>query len=100
MKRLHLHMSVPDLGQSIAFYEALFGAGPSVVKDDYAKWMLDDPKVKQEEKGCTEPLHGKKAKGVILIMPQENTCPTFQIDKSCLKSRTCRKPPATTPVIT
>ena len=45
MKRLHLHMSVPDLGQSIAFYEALFGAGPSVVKDDYAKWMLDDPKV-------------------------------------------------------
>ena len=45
MKRLHLHVSVPDLSQSIAFYEALFGAGPSVVKDDYAKWMLDDPKV-------------------------------------------------------
>ncbi len=45
MKRLHLHVSVPDLTQSIAFYEALFGAGPSVVKDDYAKWMLDDPKV-------------------------------------------------------
>lgn len=45
MKRLHLHVSVPDLAQSIQFYEALFGAGPSVVKDDYAKWMLDDPKV-------------------------------------------------------
>ena len=45
MKRLHLHMSVPDLAQSISFYEALFGAGPSVVKADYAKWMLDDPKV-------------------------------------------------------
>lgn len=45
MKRLHLHVSVPDLAQSIQFYETLFGAPPSVVKDDYAKWMLDDPKV-------------------------------------------------------
>jgi catechol 2,3-dioxygenase-like lactoylglutathione lyase family enzyme len=45
MKRLHLHISVPDLGQSIQFYETLFGAAPGVVKDDYAKWMLDDPKV-------------------------------------------------------
>lgn len=43
MKRLHLHVSVPDLAQSIQFYETLFGAGPTVVKDDYAKWMLDDP---------------------------------------------------------
>lgn len=45
MKRLHLHISVPDLGQSIQFYETLFGAAPSVVKDDYAKWMLNDPLV-------------------------------------------------------
>src|SRR5512146_2689566 len=45
MKRLHLHVSVPDLTQSIQFYATLFGAQPSVVKDDYAKWMLDDPKV-------------------------------------------------------
>ncbi len=45
MKRLHLHVSVPDLTQSIAFYETLFGAAPSVVKDDYAKWMLDDPRM-------------------------------------------------------
>jgi catechol 2,3-dioxygenase-like lactoylglutathione lyase family enzyme len=45
MKRLHLHVSVPDLAQSIQFYQTLFGAPPSVVKDDYAKWMLDDPKV-------------------------------------------------------
>ncbi len=45
MKRLHLHVSVPDLAQSIAFYETLFGAKASVVKHDYAKWMLDDPKV-------------------------------------------------------
>ena len=45
MKRLHLHVSVPDLAQSIQFYETLFGAAPSVVKDDYAKWMLEDPRV-------------------------------------------------------
>jgi hypothetical protein len=45
MKRLHLHVSVPDLGQSIAFYTTLFDAPPAVVKDDYAKWMLEDPRV-------------------------------------------------------
>jgi catechol 2,3-dioxygenase-like lactoylglutathione lyase family enzyme len=45
MKRLHLHVSVPDLAQSIRFYETLFGAPATVVKDDYAKWMLDDPRV-------------------------------------------------------
>lgn len=45
MKRMHLHVSVPDLDQSIRFYASLFGAAPSVVKDDYAKWMLDDPRV-------------------------------------------------------
>ncbi len=45
MKRLHLHVSVPDLAQSVRFYETLFGAPPTVLKDDYAKWMLDDPRV-------------------------------------------------------
>ncbi len=45
MKRLHLHVSVPDLAQSISFYATLFGSPPTVVKDDYAKWMLDDPRV-------------------------------------------------------
>jgi len=45
MKRMHLHVSVPDLAQSMQFYETLFGAPPTVVKDDYAKWQLDDPLV-------------------------------------------------------
>ncbi|MBS0331998.1 MAG: VOC family protein [Proteobacteria bacterium] len=45
MKRLHLHVSVPELDSSIRFYANLFGAQPTVVKDDYAKWMLDDPRV-------------------------------------------------------
>ena len=45
MKRLHVHVGVADLDRSIAFYSTLFGAQPSVLKDDYAKWMLDDPRV-------------------------------------------------------
>jgi catechol 2,3-dioxygenase-like lactoylglutathione lyase family enzyme len=45
MKRLHVHVGVEDLDQSIRFYSALFAAEPAVVKDDYAKWMLDDPRV-------------------------------------------------------
>lgn len=45
MKRMHLHIAVTDLNQSIIFYNSLFGAPPTVTKDDYAKWMLDDPSV-------------------------------------------------------
>jgi len=45
MKRLHLHVAVDDLTQSIGFYSALFAAEPTVVKTDYAKWMLEDPRV-------------------------------------------------------
>jgi hypothetical protein len=45
VKRIHLHVNVPDLSQSILFYNTLFGAAPAVVKDDYARWMLDDPRV-------------------------------------------------------
>lgn len=45
MKRFHVHVAVPDLGSSIRFYSTLFGAEPSVTKDDYAKWMLEDPRV-------------------------------------------------------
>ena len=45
MKRLHVHMSVEDLDQSIRFYSTLFAAEPTVVKPDYAKWMLEDPRV-------------------------------------------------------
>jgi catechol 2,3-dioxygenase-like lactoylglutathione lyase family enzyme len=45
MKRLHVHVSVDDLAQSIRFYATLFAAEPTVIKPDYAKWMLDDPRV-------------------------------------------------------
>ncbi len=45
MKRLHLHVNVEDLEGSVAFYSTLFGAAPSLRKADYAKWLLDDPRV-------------------------------------------------------
>jgi hypothetical protein len=45
MKRLHVHVSVDNLDASVGFYSTLFAAQPSVVKPDYAKWMLEDPRV-------------------------------------------------------
>ncbi len=45
MKRMHVHVAVDELERSIGFYSALFAAEPVVVKPDYAKWMLDDPRV-------------------------------------------------------
>ena len=45
MKRFHAHVRVNDLGSSVRFYSTLFGTEPAVLKSDYAKWMLDDPRV-------------------------------------------------------
>lgn len=45
MNRFHVHLNVADLQASIRFYNELFGAEPSVRKDDYAKWMLEDPRI-------------------------------------------------------
>jgi hypothetical protein len=45
MKRFHVHVHVDDLGKSIAFYSKLFAAEPTRVERDYAKWMLDDPRI-------------------------------------------------------
>ncbi len=45
MKHLHVHIGVSDLETSKTFYSTLFGRSPDVVKDDYAKWMLEDPRV-------------------------------------------------------
>ena len=56
MKRLHVHMSVDDIPQSVKFYSTLFAADPAVIKPDYAKWMLDDPRV-----NFAISTHGSKA---------------------------------------
>jgi hypothetical protein len=45
MKRMHVYVAVDDLQNSIGFYSALFAARPTIIKTDYAKWMLDDPRV-------------------------------------------------------
>jgi hypothetical protein len=45
MKRMHVHVSVEDISKAVGFYSALFSVQPNVLKDDYAKWMLDDPRV-------------------------------------------------------
>lgn len=45
MKRLHVHVGVADLDQSVRFYSTLFAAEPVTLKPDYAKWMLEDPRV-------------------------------------------------------
>tara|TARA_A100001015_G_scaffold300598_1_gene386237 strand:- start:444 stop:1022 length:579 start_codon:yes stop_codon:yes gene_type:complete len=42
---------------------------------------------RRKEKGCTEPLVGKKAKCILKIVPQENKCSTFEVDKKCIKKR-------------
>ena len=45
MKRFHVHVSVPEIESSIRFYSTVFGHAPVVVKPDYAKWMLEDPRM-------------------------------------------------------
>ncbi|WP_164117469.1 ArsI/CadI family heavy metal resistance metalloenzyme [Sphingorhabdus sp. Alg239-R122] len=45
MKRIHIHLSVKNIEKSVAFYSKLFGQEPTMIKNDYAKWMLDDPRV-------------------------------------------------------
>jgi len=45
MKRFHVHVAVEDLEANIRFYSVVFGASPTVSKPDYAKWMLDDPRI-------------------------------------------------------
>jgi catechol-2,3-dioxygenase len=45
MKRFHVHLSVEDLAKSEAFYSTLFGQAPAIRRDDYAKWMLEEPRV-------------------------------------------------------
>ena len=45
MKRFHVHLHVDDLAQSVAFYSKLFAAEPARLEADYAKWMLDDPRI-------------------------------------------------------
>src|SRR5438067_1599164 len=53
MKRFHVHVAVDDLAQSVRFYSTLFATEPTVLKPDYAKWMLEDPRI-----NCSGDLSG------------------------------------------
>ena len=90
MKRFHVHVAVHDLKQSIRFYSALFGAQPSVEKPDYAKWMLEDPRVnfaistrgskagldhlgiQAEDAAELEDLGSRLAQADVAVMPQKD----------------------------
>ena len=71
MKRLHVHVGVAELDRSIAFYSILFGARPTVVKDDYAKWMLDDPRVNFAISTGQDPEQGVRHLGIQSESPEE-----------------------------
>ena len=64
MKRLHVHVGVSDLERSIGFYSTMFGKAPTVAKDDYAKWMLDDPRVNFAISSGEHPSRGVQHLGV------------------------------------
>jgi catechol 2,3-dioxygenase-like lactoylglutathione lyase family enzyme len=101
MKRLHVHVSVKDIPASIRFYRELFNAEPTVAKDDYAKWMLEDPRVnfaisnrarstgvdhlgiQVEDRAELTEVYGrlKKAEGAV-IEEGETTCCYAQSEKS------------------
>ena len=71
MKRLHVHVGVDDLARSIGFYSTLFGAEPTVAKDDYAKWMLDDPRVNFAISAGQHPQKGIQHLGVQVESTEE-----------------------------
>lgn len=71
MKRLHVHVGVADLDRSIHFYSTLFGAEPAVVKPDYAKWMLEDPRVNFAISAGQHPAKGIQHLGIQAESPDE-----------------------------
>jgi len=101
MKRLHVHVAVDDLSKSIRFYSTLFAAAPSVLKGDYAKWMLEDPRVNfaisargakpgiehlgiqvEDEAGLTE-VYGRLARAEAPVLDEgATTCCYAQSEKS------------------
>jgi catechol 2,3-dioxygenase-like lactoylglutathione lyase family enzyme len=73
VKRFHLHVGVTDLDASIAFYTHLFGAEPSVVKADYAKWMLEDPRINFAISMREDAVKGIEHVGLQVENPEELT---------------------------
>ena len=72
MKRFHVHVSVRNLDESIRFYSTLFGAAPTIEKPDYAKWMLDDPRINFAI-STRDPKHGVNHLGLQVQTDEELT---------------------------
>lgn len=72
MKRFHVNLSVSDLERSAAFYTTLFGTDPTVLKVDYAKWMLEDPRVNFSIST------GARSRGVNHVGLQADTMPELE----------------------
>ena len=100
MKRFHVHVAVHDIPQSVRFYSALFATQPTVLKDDYAKWQLEDPRINfaistrglktgidhlglQAENGDElEELGSRLAQADVAVTPQKDaTCCYAKSDK-------------------
>ncbi len=71
MKRMHVMLKVHDLDESVRFYTHLFGTGPTTQKDDYAKWMLDDPRVNFSIAPGAESEAGIEHLGIQAETPEE-----------------------------
>ena len=71
MKRMHVHVGVNDLDSSIRFYSTLFGAQPTVTKPDYAKWMLEDPRVNFAISAGHHAVKGIEHLGIQVERPDE-----------------------------
>jgi catechol 2,3-dioxygenase-like lactoylglutathione lyase family enzyme len=107
VKRFHIHVGVEKLDESIRFYSALFGAKPVKTKPDYAKWMIDDPRVnfaistrasqkgvdhlgiQVEENGELDELRERlKAADMAVFDEGETVCCYAQSDKSWIQDPT------------
>ena len=103
MKRFHIHVGVEKLDEAIRFYTALFGAGPVKRKSDYAKWLLEDPRVNfavstrakngmdhlgiqvEDEHQLTELRERLKVADMAVVEEGETVCCYAHSDKSWLK---------------
>ena len=91
MKRFHVNVSVADLGQSIQFYETLFGEPATVTKDDYAKWMLEDPRVNFS---ITESVRSSGVNHVGLQVESQTELDEIQARLDLAEETTFRQPEA------
>ncbi len=71
MKRMHIHVGVENLDASIQFYSTLFDTEPTVTKDDYAKWMLDDPRINFAISSENHATKGVEHLGIQAESPEE-----------------------------